>query len=91
LKNHFYGTKPFCYKTFKTSEKLSRNYEILHKEHVLPLIENGLMGTIYTELSDVEDEINGLYTFDRKVLKINKTTIQEINKIIDIWMSKIDS
>lgn len=91
LKNHFCGTKPFCYKTFKTSEKLTRNYEILHKEHVLPLIENGLMGTIYTELSDVEDEINGLYTFDRKVLKINKATIQEINKIIDIWMSRIDS
>src|SRR5574344_550764 len=90
IKDHFYGTKPFCYKTFKNSDKLSKNYEILHKEQVLPLIQNGLMGTVYTELSDVEDEINGLYTFDRKVLKINKATIQEVNKIIDLWMAKID-
>lgn len=35
-------------------------------------IKAGLCGSIYTQLSDVEDEINGLYTYDRKICKVNK-------------------
>ena len=38
---------------------------------VLPAIPRGLCGIIYTQLSDVEDEINGLYTYDRAVCKVN--------------------
>lgn len=89
LKNNFYGLHKFGYKNFKNSEVLSRKYEALHKDQVLPLISKGLMGTIYTQLCDVEDEVNGIYTFDRRILKIDKNKIQEVNKIIDLWMSNL--
>ena len=36
---------------------------------VLPCIKNGLCAAVYTQVSDVEDEINGLLTYDRKIMK----------------------
>lgn len=39
----------------------------------------GLSGCVYTQLSDVEDECNGLVTYDRKVLKINPRRLKAIN------------
>lgn len=41
----------------------------LYRQRIEPAIPKGLCGAIYTQLSDVEDEINGLLTYDRKVLK----------------------
>ena len=44
------------------------------------MIEKEILGaTVYTQVSDVEDEVNGLYTYDR-VLKFSKDKIKEINK-----------
>ena len=52
---------------------------------VIPIIQDGLCGVIYTQVSDVEGEINGLYSFDRKILKVEKERIKQINnKIYDI-------
>lgn len=45
---------------------------------LIPLAEQGLCGAVYTQLSDVEDETNGLYTFDRAVLKIKPDRLSEI-------------
>lgn len=83
LDNHFYGKKPFGYRRYKTINELTEHFEKLHKNEVIPLIKKGLMGTIYTQVSDVEDEVNGIFTFDRKILKIKKEKIIEINKEID--------
>ena len=44
------------------------------------LAEDGLSGAIYTQLSDVEDETNGLFTFDRKVLKVRPDELFPIMK-----------
>ncbi len=49
------------------TEKIIQMYE----EMVLPAIPDGLCGVVYTQLSDVEDEINGLYTYDRQVRKVD--------------------
>ena len=38
---------------------------------VMPLVSKGLAGVVYTQLSDVEEEVNGLITYDRKITKIN--------------------
>ena len=52
----------------------------MYLNEVIPLIEKELLGaTVYTQVSDVEDEVNGLYTYDR-VLKFDKEKIKEINK-----------
>ena len=52
----------------------------LYREEILPLTENGLCGAIYTQVSDVEDETNGLFTYDREVLKVKP---EEIKPILD--------
>lgn len=43
----------------------------MYKEMVFPALEKGLCGIVYTQLSDVEGELNGLYTYDRTVLKVD--------------------
>ncbi|MBO5773048.1 MAG: glycoside hydrolase family 2 [Clostridia bacterium] len=58
--------------------------ENLYLEQVLPCIEKGLCATVYTQLSDVEDETNGIVTYDRKVVKVEKERMQEINKRMKI-------
>lgn len=60
----------FGYKKFDTPEQLSKAYNELYEEQVLPLIDKGLSGVVYTQLSDIEEEVNGLVTYDRKVIKI---------------------
>ena len=45
--------------------------ERLYREEIEPLKEKGLCAAIYTQLSDVEDETNGLLTYDRKVKKLD--------------------
>ena len=59
--------------------KLQIAYENLYLNEVIPLIESQLLGAaVYTQLSDVEDEVNGLYTYDR-LLKFDAEKIKEIN------------
>lgn len=39
-------------------------------------------GAIYTQLSDVEDELNGLLTYDRAVCKVDPARMREIGKLL---------
>lgn len=73
---HVYTNKSYGYGTCKSSEDLFDRLEARYEELVLPYIKVGLCGSIYTQISDVEDEINGLYTYDRKVCKVPKTSMQ---------------
>ena len=41
----------------------------LYEREVLPAVAKGLCASVYTQLSDVEDELNGLMTYDRRVVK----------------------
>lgn len=45
----------------------------------MPKIDKGLSATVYTEVSDVEQEMNGLVTFDRRVIKVPIDLMREIN------------
>jgi hypothetical protein len=54
----------------------------MYEKMIIPAIKHGLCGCVYTQLSDVEDEINGFYTYDREVCKVEKEKIQEISKKI---------
>lgn len=69
-----------------SEEALTNRIIDLYEEMVLSSIPNGLCGCVYTQLSDVEDEINGLYTYDRQVCKVDKKRMQDIsNKIFDCF------
>jgi len=48
----------------------------------MPQVKNGLCAAIYTQVSDVEDEINGLVAYDRKVIKVKKETIRPISQAL---------
>ena len=50
----------------------------VYLERVLPAIGKGLCGSIYTQVSDVEDEINGMVTYDRKLVKPGEAVMQDI-------------
>lgn len=56
--------------------------ETLWRRDVLGNLANGLSASVYTEVSDVEDETNGLLTYDREVLKIEREKITQVNKEI---------
>lgn len=62
--------KAYGYGGCKTLDELNRTVEALYREEVLPCVRKGLCAAIYTQVSDVEDEINGLVTYDRRVEKL---------------------
>ena len=61
--------KIYGYKICKTPKDLTRELENLYLSEIIPLIEKGLCGAVLTQVSDVEDETNGLITYDRKLIK----------------------
>ena len=68
------------YLKFKNTDTLSAAYKNLHEKQVIPLIDKGLCATVYTQISDVENELNGIMTYDREHIKISEKVLKEINK-----------
>ena len=66
----FNQTKTYGYKSFAEQEAFVRGLEELYDGQILPAIKEGLCGTVLTQLSDVEDETNGLLTYDRRCIKV---------------------
>ncbi len=79
---HVYTDKSYGYGTCRTPEELQARLTARYEELVLPYIKAGLCGSIYTQISDVEDEINGLYTYDRKVCKVDTKAMLELAECI---------
>ena len=77
---HRWTDKVFGYRICRDSAALTRDYEKLMLGQVLPHIRaEGLTAAVYTQITDVEEELNGLMTYDREVLKIPEETLREIN------------
>ena len=73
VKGHHYSKdKEYGYGACKGTEELTDKILYMYENMIEPFIKDGLCGCVYTQLSDVEDEVNGLYTYDRKVCKVNK-------------------
>ena len=70
ISGHSSVERIFGYKKYNSIEELSCAYEKLMKQEVFPLEAVGLSGAVYTQLSDIEEEVNGLVTYDRKIVKI---------------------
>ena len=78
---HRWTDKVFGYRICRDGAALARDYEKLMHEQVLPHIsKEGLTAAVYTQITDVEEELNGLMTYDREVLKIPEETLREINE-----------
>lgn len=72
--------KTYGYKKFKDKKEYDKAFYNLYINEVIPELKNGLCASIYTQVSDVEEETNGLLTYDRKVLKVDKEKCLEIAK-----------
>lgn len=74
----FNPKKAYGYGKTKDSHELTETIANMYRKMLLPAIAKGACGCIYTQLSDVEDEINGLYTYDRKVCKVEKELMRKV-------------
>lgn len=80
VKGHTFNDKLFGYKVYKSKEGLTGAYSRLFNKTIIPQISKGLSATVYTQLTDVEDELNGILTYDRKVQKIDTEVLKKINE-----------
>lgn len=72
----------FGYFKYSTQKEFNDAYKKLIIEQIVPAIPKGLSATVYTQLSDIEDEVNGLMTYDRKIIKIDMENIKHLNSLI---------
>lgn len=67
---HSYSFRIYGYRIYATMEDFNKAYQKLFRENVEELRRKGLSAVVYTQLSDVEDEVNGLMTYDRRLCKV---------------------
>ncbi|WP_448920519.1 glycoside hydrolase family 2 protein [Eubacterium sp.] len=84
VKGHTFNNKMFGYKIFNSKQGLTKTYKNLFEKTIIPQIKDGLSATVYTQVTDVEDELNGLFTYDRKVQKIDTEVLKSINERVKL-------
>jgi len=72
------------YQTYNTFEELLENYRYKFNQIVEMKKTKGLSAAIYTQTTDVEGEINGLITYDRKIIKMPVDTLQNMHSVLYI-------
>lgn len=82
LEGHLWASeKNWGYVQFKNSKEVTDEY-VKYAESLLKMIKTGFSAGVYTQTSDVEGEVNGLLTYDRKVIKIDEPRVRAINQKI---------
>ncbi|MCD8075369.1 MAG: glycoside hydrolase family 2 [Lachnospiraceae bacterium] len=76
---HVYSDVPYGYRSYSTKEEFTEALKKLQK-NIRELSSRGLSGAVYTQLSDIEEETNGLYTWDRKVCKVTEAEVGIVNE-----------
>lgn len=76
---HVFNTeKTYGYRLFNEQGAYMDAVEELYRKEIIPAVSKGLCGAVYTQLSDVEDETNGLYSYDRRVCKVDEARMRGI-------------
>lgn len=79
LEGHSFNLdKTYGYRFFEKKEDFMDALEALYNDEIIPLVREGLCASIYTQVSDVEDETNGLLTYDRRALKVDAERMLKI-------------
>ncbi|MEG2457059.1 MAG: glycoside hydrolase family 2, partial [Clostridia bacterium] len=81
---HTFTNKVFGYRVYNEKTKLNEGYKKLFEKQIIPAVAKGLSASVYTQLSDVESEINGLVTYDRRVVKFDKKLLVSLNSQLKI-------
>lgn len=80
VQGHMACDRNFGYKNYKTKEELTAGYKRLWDEEIYPNLEQGLSSAIYTQTSDIEEEINGLMTYDREENKFVEKELRALHE-----------
>ena len=80
IEGHIWDTDgPWVHYNYKGKTEATAEY-VKFINQINEYIRRGLSGAVYTQWTDVENEMNGLYTYDRKVEKLNKEKVKEANR-----------
>ena len=79
VEEHLSCKKEFGYQHYHSTEELTQNYKRLWEEEIYPNLQYGLCSAIYTQTSDIEEEINGVLTYDREIVKLDEDQVKEMN------------
>ena len=79
-----FGVNMPGYRAFRKKDKLLAALKKLYLNTLRPKIATGLSALVYTQVSDVQDEVNGMLTYDRQVVKIPVEFMREINDQIKL-------
>ena len=80
--------KTYGYGTAKDKADLTKRYKMLQWKTILPQLGRGLSALVYTQLTDVEDEVNGLFTYDRAALKPEAAAVRSCNAALAAEFAK---
>ena len=75
--------RAYGYGTAKSRAELTARWKKQQLETVLPQLKKGLSALVYTQVSDVEDEVNGLFTYDRAALKPDAAAVRSVNEALE--------
>lgn len=75
------------YIQFNSSKEVTDEY-VKYAEQLYNLIPRGFSAAVYTQTTDVEVEVNGLMTYDRKVIKVDEKRVKAINRKLCESLSK---
>ncbi len=78
VKGHLFGEENYGYSIFEKQSEFEEAFDRLYLEEIRPLISRGICALVYTQISDVEDETNGLITYDRRIVKLDKKKTKTI-------------
>ena len=81
--------KTYGYGTAKDRQELTARYKKLQLKTVLPQLEKGLSALVYTQLTDVEDEVNGLFTYDRAAVKPDANAVRSVNAALAAEFARV--
>ena len=83
VKDHVFSESVYGYKVFSDRADFEAAVLKLYDKEVRALVEKGASAFVYTQVSDVEDEINGFVTYDRQCVKIDCDKLRKINEELD--------
>ena len=78
VEGHLFGEDNYGYTSLDDMQAFEDKFVALYENEILPIIDSGVSALVYTQVSDVEDETNGLLTYDRKVTKVNVERINDL-------------
>ncbi|WP_332253547.1 glycoside hydrolase family 2 TIM barrel-domain containing protein, partial [Saccharomonospora halophila] len=82
LPGHVWPGEPVAYETVSDPERLTGRYVEIATALRAAIREQGLSGAVHTQLTDVENEVNGLLTYDRRVVKVTAAVVAETNRAV---------